>query len=310
MFGQEPHLCSGGHDFVISYTLKRSAASFKELVWDEDGWITNVDSDTGELLSRSKIVEQILEVKVPIAKDDGSAGTKKKRGRPRKYNIEEIPVRIHLTWSAKRAAKDRSDRERMLERLRKRLDKPYQLKAAVKRGCNQFLQMDLDTEGWKLDEAKIEEAARYDGYYAIITNNLTLSTERVSEIYGGLWKIEESFRVLKTDIRARPAFVWTDEHIKGHFAMCFISLCMLRYAQHLLEESTGKSISAALIMEAIREPVVLVQGEYPNNVVTPTRVSQTYLDLASILKLPSLKTNMTLTKFRSSTKLDLTVNLK
>jgi len=179
----------------------------------------------------------------------------------------------------------------------------------VKRGCNQFLQMELDTDNWKLDEAKIEEAARYDGYYAIITNNLTLSTDQVSKIYGGLWKIEESFRILKTDLRARPVFVWNDEHIKGHFAMCFISLCMLRYAQYLLEKSMDKSVSAALIMEAIQDPLILVQGEYPNNAVTPTKVSQTYLDLASILKLAQLKTNMTLTKFRSCTKLDLTKNL-
>jgi transposase len=301
-------ICQGGHDFVISYTLKRSPESFKELVWNDDGWQDMVDLATGEITSRSKIVEQTLEVKVPIDKDAES--TEKKRGRPRKYDIKKIPVKIHLTWSAKRAAKDRSDRERILERLKKRLDKPYQLKAAVKRGCNQFLQMELDTDNWKLDELKIEEAARYDGYYAIITNNLTLSTDQVSKIYGGLWKIEESFRILKTDLRARPVFVWNDEHIKGHFTMCFISLCMLRYLQYLLETSIGKSVSAARIMAAIQDPLILVQGEYPNNVVTPTRVPQTYLDLASILKLTHLKTNMTLTKFRSCTKLDLTINLK
>jgi transposase len=302
------YLCEGGHDFVISYTLKRSPDAFKELVWGVDGWQDTVDRETGEISFRSKTIEQALEVKVPVHPEANP--TEKKRGRPKKYNIEKIPVKIHLTWSAKRAAKDRSDRERMLERLRKRLDKPYQLKAAVKRGCNQFLQMELDTADWKLDEAKIAEAARYDGYYAVITNNLNLSTEQVSTIYGGLWKIEESFRILKTDLRACPVFVWNDEHIKGHFAMCFISLCILRYAQYLLGEAHQESVSAARIMEAIHEPLVLVQGEYPNNVATPTQVSQTYLDLATILKLPVLKSNMTLTKFRSCTKLDLSVNLK
>ena len=302
------YLCKGGHDFVISYTLKRSSDAFKELVWEEDGWKDTVDPATGKLTFRSKVVEQSLEVKVPIVQDEISI--EKKRGRPKKYTHEKIPVKIHLTWSAKRAEKDCSDRERMLERLKKRLDKPYQLKAAVKRGCNQFLQMEIDTENWKLDEAKIVEAARYDGYYAVITNNLDLSTEQVARIYSGLWKIEESFRILKTDLRARPVFVWSDEHIKGHFAMCFLSLCMLRYAQYLLEEIKGKSISATQIMQAIQDPLVLVQGDYPNNVVTPTQISQVYLDLATILKLPQLKTNMTLTKFRSCTKLDLTKNLK
>ncbi|WP_407308090.1 hypothetical protein [Desulfosporosinus sp. SB140] len=82
---------------------------------------------------------------------------------------------------------------------------------------------------------------------------------------------------------------------------------MLRYAQYLLGEAHQENASAARIIEALHEPLVLVQGEYPNNVVTPTQVSQTYLDLAKILKLPVLKTNMTLTKFRSCTKLDLTI---
>ena len=302
------YLYNGGHDFVISYTLKKSADAFKELVWNEEGWEETVDKETGEITFRSKIVKHNLEVKVPI--DTNELITIKKRGRPKKYTIENIPVNIHLTWSAKRAKKDRSDRERILERLKKRLDKPYQLKAAIKRGCNQFLEMEVDTKDWKLDEAKIEEAARYDGYYAIITNNLDLSTEEVSKTYGGLWKIEESFKVLKSDIRACPVFVWNDEHIKGHFGMCFISLCMLRYAQYLLEVEEEKSISANRIMESIQEPLALVQGEFPNNVVTPTQIPQTYLDLAKILKLPQLKTNMTLTKFRSCTKLNLTINLK
>lgn len=304
-------LCQNEHDFVISYTIKRSTDCFKQLVLESAGWaVAGVDPETGEVIGRAKVVEQMLEVKVPITPDDENPPPKKKRGRPRKYRIVEIPVRIHLTWSAKRASKDRADRERVLERLKKRLDKPYQLKAAIRRGCNQYLEMELDTKNWKLDEAKIEETARYDGYYAIITNNLTLSTEQVFAIYRELWLIEESFRILKTDLRARPVFVWTDEHIKGHFAMCFISLCMLRYAQYLLEKSLGKSVSVARIMDAIWDPLVLVQGEFPKNVVTPIRVPQTYLDLASIFKLPVLKTNMTLTNFRSSTKLDLIVNLK
>ncbi|MDI6706558.1 MAG: transposase, partial [Bacillota bacterium] len=102
----------------------------------------------------------------------------------------------------------------------------------------------------------------------------------------------------------------TDDHIHGHFAICFISLCMLRYAQYILETQKNISVSAARIMEAIREPLVLVQGDFPNNIVTPTRITQTYLDLAETLKQPLLKSNMTLTQFRASTKLDLSVNLK
>lgn len=301
------YLCGKGHDFVISYTLKRAPQAFKELVWSESGW--EDDCSDGDVTTfRSKAVEDSLKVRLPISESERTLNGK--RGRPRMFREAEIPVKIHLTWSAKRAEKDRADRERMLVRLRKKLDKPCQLKASIRRGCNQFLQMELDTDSWSLDEAKIEEAARYDGYYAVITNNLELDTKSVCKIYGGLWKIEESFRILKSDLRARPVFVWTDEHIKGHFAMCFISFCILRYAQYLLEREKHVSVSASTIMEAIREPLVLVQGKFPRCIVTPTRISQTYLDLANILGMSNMKTNMTLTKFRACTKLDLSINLK
>lgn len=301
------YLCGKGHDFVISYTLKRAPQAFKELVWSESGW--EDDCSDGDVTTfRSKAVEDSLKVRLPISESERTLNGK--RGRPRMFREAEIPVKIHLTWSAKRAEKDRADRERMLVRLRKKLDKPCQLKASIRRGCNQFLHMELDTDSWSLDEAKIEEAARYDGYYAVITNNLELDTKSVCKIYGGLWKIEESFRILKSDLRARPVFVWTDEHIKGHFAMCFISFCILRYAQYLLEREKHVSVSASTIMEAIREPLVLVQGKFPRCIVTPTRISQTYLDLANILGMSNMKTNMTLTKFRACTKLDLSINLK
>lgn len=300
------YLYNNGHDFVISYTLKRSSQEFKNMVWEEKGWTTTVDKETGEILTKAKVLKQDLKIKVPVAVEENQ----KKRGRPRKYDLKKVPVKVHLTWSSKRAAKDRADRERMLERLNKKLEHPYQLKASVKRGVNQFLEMELETENWKLSEDKIREAERYDGYYAVITNNLELSTKDVTDIYRGLWKIEESFRVLKSDIKARPVRVWRDEHIRGHFVLCFLALSMVRYTQHLLVESGHEPVSAAKLMDAIREPLVLVQGDYPKVIVTPTRINQTYLELSNLFGMSTLKKNMTLTQFRSTTKLDLTKNLK
>ena len=144
----------------------------------------------------------------------------------------------------------------------------------------------------------------------MITNNLSLSTKEVGKIYGGLWKIEESFRIMKTDLKARPVYVWNDAHIRGHFALCFLALSMIRYAQHMLQEENGESVSAARLMEAIHEPQGVVQGDYPKVVVTPIRVSETYLTLSKTLGMKPLRKNMTLTQFRSSTKLDLVMNLK
>mgnify|MGYP000952621312 FL=1 len=301
-------LCREGHDFVISYTLKRSSQELKAMALDPDGWSVTTDEKSGEILGKSKILEQVLKVKVPKTEEESIV--LKKRGRPRKYELVEIPVKIHLTWTAKRAAKDKADRERMIDKLKKRLDRPYQLKADLKRGRNQYLKLDVDTQSCCLDEERIAEAQKYDGYYAVITNNLDYSTEEVSNIYGGLWQIEETFRVLKTDLQARPVFVWSDQHIQGHFMLCYLCLSILRYAQYLLLHEKNEKVSASKIMDAFRSPLALILGTYPNNIVTPTRVPKVYLQLAEALGLPRLKTNMTLTNFRTATKLDLSINLK
>lgn len=307
------YLCSQQHDFVISYTLKRSSEEFKELALDPSGWtVTAVSKETGEILAMEKVVEQTMEYKTLLEETQiqpiQTEG--KKRGRPKKYEKHTVLVKIHLTWSAKRAAKDRGDRERMLEKLTKKLDKPYQLKASVKRGVNQFLEMQLETENWKISEEKVLESQKYDGYYAIITNNLDLTTERVVEIYRGLWRIEESFRVLKTDLKATPVFVWNDQHIRGYFALCYLALTVLRYLQYRTKEHSGMDLSGESLMEALEEPRVIVQGIYPRVTVTPIEVSQLYLNLSDMLGMKKLRQNMTLTQFRSATKLNLVENLK
>ena len=309
------YLCSQDHNFVISYTLKRSTQEFKELALNPEGWkVTSENEETGEVLTMEKVVEQTLEYKTEglalDAPEGAEEGVKKKRGRPKKYQYHAVPVKIHLTWSAKRASKDRGDRQRMLEKLMKKMDKPYQLKAAVKRGVNQFLEMELETENWKISEEKIKESEKYDGYYAIITNNLELSTLEVVEIYRGLWRIEESFRIIKTDLQATPAFVWTDKHIEGHFAVCFLALTIMRYLQYKITDYTGAQVSAANLMEALSGPTVITQGTYPNITVTPININQTYLDISKTLGMSALRQNMTLTQFRSATKLNLVKNLE
>jgi len=303
------YLQEEGHHFVIGYTLKRASEEMKALVFaDSDSWkAESTDAETGDVLYKSRTVVQSLEVKVLLSGQE-KPQTAGKRGRPRMYKTVEIPVNVHLTWSRKRALKDATDRQRVLDRLQKKLAKPSLLKASLKRGGNQYLTLDIDTDHCRLDEHKIAEAEQYDGYYAVMTDRMELSTSEVVSIYKGLWRIEESFRILKTDLQARPVFVWSDTHVQGHFALCYLSLYMIRLLQHRLEQQ-GMNFSAEQIMEGMHNPLALVQGTYPSMVVTPTKIPQSYLEMAKMLELPNLMTNMTLTQFRSATKLDLSVNL-
>ncbi|CBH20223.1 protein of unknown function [Acetoanaerobium sticklandii] len=116
------HLYSQNHNFVISYTLKKSSEEFKKLVWEENEWSVKVNPDTGEIFSKEKIVSKELEFKVPISESQIAIECEsKKRGRPKKYDKKTVLVNIYLTWSASRVAKYRSDRMRMIDRLKKNM---------------------------------------------------------------------------------------------------------------------------------------------------------------------------------------------
>ena len=68
-----------------------------------------------------------------------------------------------------------------------------------------------------LDEETIREEKALDGYYMLLTNEMEASDDEIIDMYRGLWRIEESFKVTKSELEARPVYVWTKEHIEAHF---------------------------------------------------------------------------------------------
>lgn len=221
--GDLQYLTQAGHDFVIGFTLKKSAAEIQKQALDQAGWTVTSVTEDGEVIRMEKVLDHELKVKVALSEEEIEALTPK-RGRRPKYKEVVIPTKLHLTWDQARANKDRADRENILKKVTKDLEEPWRLKSNLKRGRNQYLTFDVSTEDLRLDEARISRQEQFDGYYALITNDLGLSTAKTCELYGGLWQIEESFRILKTNLRSRPVFVWTDRRVKGHFMLCFLAL--------------------------------------------------------------------------------------
>ena len=87
----------------------------------------------------------------------------------------------------------------------------------------------------EFDEDKYKRDVSLDGYYTIVTSELELSNEDIIKKYRGLWKIEESFRVLKTDLSGRPIYVRTEDHVQGHFLVCFLALLISRILEMKLD---------------------------------------------------------------------------
>lgn len=89
----------------------------------------------------------------------------------------------------------------------------------------------------KIDYEKIKTEEMYDGYFAIVTSELDFDEKKIREVYHSLWRIEDSFRITKGDLLARPIFVRTKKHIEGHFLICYIALVIIRILQYKMNYS-------------------------------------------------------------------------
>lgn len=107
-----------------------------------------------------------------------------------------------------------------------------------------------------VDQEKAQKDALYDGYFAIITSELDYKAEKIREVYHGLWRIEESFRIMKSDFDAKPIYLYKRGHIRVHFLICFVALVILR----LIQKGMGPDrLSVERIAQALREANCLLE---------------------------------------------------
>lgn len=90
-----------------------------------------------------------------------------------------------------------------------------------------------------LDEKKVEALTAYMGYYTITTSEIKMDDVEVINKYRGLTKIEDQFRIMKSDLNSRSIYVSTREHINAHFTICFIALAMVSLMQHQIKVTNG-----------------------------------------------------------------------
>ena len=93
----------------------------------------------------------------------------------------------------------------------------------------------VEGKALELDKDKINEEMRYDGYYSIVTSELNMSDLEMRDVYRGLARIEETFKISKSEFSSRPVYVRTNNHIDAHFTTCFTSLVLIRLLQAKLE---------------------------------------------------------------------------
>lgn len=141
--------------------------------------------------------------------------------------------RIIVSYSEQRAAKDRHNRDKGIQRIRKAYASGKISKRNInQRGYNKFLVIENDVM-ISIDEDKIIADAQWDGLKSYITNT-DLPADEVIELYHSLWVVERAFRITKGTLEARPVFHFTERRIEAHICICFVAYKLYKELERIL----------------------------------------------------------------------------
>jgi transposase len=212
--------------YVLSYSVLGSDASFKKYVLDEKDYRNGQDG--------FKIKSRLYPREIKVTMDSG---------RKKKTLVDEKQV---VFYSPKYAEKAKRDRVAAVEKARSLIANPAKYTRTTSQGAAKYVKnIAFDEEtGEILDSARkrlafneqlLSEEEKYDGYYAIVTSEYMESDERIIDMYRGLWRIEESFKLTKSEFESRPVFLSTKDHIEAHFLTCFVALVLSRVLEYRMK---------------------------------------------------------------------------
>ena len=237
--------------YVYGQSVRGADKEFKEWVLSGNYITDKIKEDNIEITftHKSRIYPKTMYV---IREDKG----KTKNGNPIKEKIT-VDQKQMVYFSQKYANKQKHDRDMMVEKAKDLVSNPFKYNKSTSYGAANYVKNlkflkstgeIADTSNLLIDEEKIKEEEKYDGYYSIVTSEENLSDIEIRNIYRGLAKIENTFKVTKSNLESRPVYVWTPEHIEAHFLTCFISLVIIR----LLENKLENKYSTKQIIEALK----------------------------------------------------------
>lgn len=249
------------NNYVLSSKIRSASREIKEAALDPTGRVERLVADGNGVLSKTWFKEVTLETKVSykypdFAYEKSNPEEKKKlenklKPYTTKYGNKKgtIKRRFIITFLEKRLIKDRIDRQRLIKKAERLVANPSNFSAELKKGGKSLVSVDIDKESLTVNYERISEQELFDGMHVIETS-LEEPAEEVLDIYKGLWHIESNFRVLKSQLEGRPVYVRTEDHIRGHFLCCYISLVISRLLEYKLRKRKT-SIPISKIVEAL-----------------------------------------------------------
>ena len=179
------------------------------------------------------------------------------------HELELGARRLITSYSVDRAKKDSSQRDKIINKLMKKIkDGKLQVSQLISNaGTKKYIKTDGAQAGLASD--KIERDRQWDGLHGVITNFKPeeMSASEVLEKYKGLWKIEEVFRINKTDLKIRPIYHFKSERIRAHILICFIAYTLTAFVRELLQRSNIKLSTRELRRELAKREISILKDK-------------------------------------------------
>ena len=224
--------------YIVTQSLKKIKGHLKDWALSPEGW--------HKINSKKEINLNDI---------DKSSSNEEIYYKERWINENGLEQRLIVSYSSKYAAYQKNIRAKQIERAQNMILNPTSISKKRQDDPKRFITTTSITKDGEIAEnklltlnmKKIENEEIYDGFYAVCTT-LEDDIESIIKINKRRWEIEESFRILKTDFKARPVYLKRDDRIKAHFTTCFLSLLIYRILEHKLEEK----YTSSEIIETIR----------------------------------------------------------
>jgi len=226
--------------FVVTQSIKKLSSHLKDWCLDHKNFTKSFGKDEHKVFYKSRPIKEEVSIQT-----DTTLG---------KVNLSK-EWRLVVTFSQEYADYQKNIREQQIKRAKEIINNPTRFNKVNAQDCKRFIKnISFDEEGQVIDKSKLIydesialEEEKYDGFYAISTN-LDLDPSEIVKINRQRWEIEESFRIMKTDLKSRPVYVSLAEHINAHFLTCFLALLFVR----LIEVKLNHNFKTSEIIDSLR----------------------------------------------------------
>ena len=223
-------LAKDGNGYIVSKSVKQCWKSYQEWIEDDSGY-EYIQNSNGDIVFKykSRIHERTVSDK------NGN-----------RITIKEKEI---IYWSLAHYKREVAQNQKFIDYLESCKEHPDKLKDRQRKTAEfiKITQIDPKTgerartkAKVELNEEKIQKYKDTMGYYMIVTSEIDTPDRDIINKYHGLSRIEDSFRIIKSDLEGRPIYVRTNEHIKAHFLICFIALTLIRILQYKLLDTKGQ----------------------------------------------------------------------